>query len=200
MFNHIVKVFIIYSIVGTQGCAVVIEVNQLVSLVPVIFAEVIHQGLELTFILYPERFNHLQPVPVRLTGYQPVDVGIKVKGDADGLIPIEVCIHQAGRLFDFVELIFQAVQVAEVGRIVFVPLCHAGVEAVSTDTDTSAEDGRLKGKWGKVTLHLINECFTQQLHVLNRGELAVQNCHRAHAAYVTVQGAQIVLQVQRNWF
>ena len=113
----------------------------------VILAEVIHQGLELTFILYPERFNHLQPVPVRLAGYQPVDVGIKVKGDADGLIPIEVSIHQAGRLLDFVELIFQAVQVAEVSRIVFVPLCHAGVEAVSTDTDTLAQDGRLKGKW-----------------------------------------------------
>lgn len=115
----------------------------------VILAEVIHQGLELTFVFYPERFNHLQPVPVRLTGYQPVDVGIKVKGDADGFIPIEVSIHQAGRLLDFVELIFQTVQVAEISCIVFVPLCHAGVEAVFADTDTLAQDGRLKGKWGR---------------------------------------------------
>ena len=94
------------------------------ALVAVILTKVIYQGLELTFVLHPERLYHFQSVPVRLPGYQPVDVGIKVKGYTDRLIPVQVCIHQTGRLLNLIELVFQTVKITEVGSIVLMPFSH----------------------------------------------------------------------------
>lgn len=91
----------------------------------------------------------------------------------------------------------EGVEVVEIGRVVLVALLHGGVEAVTGDAESLAEDGRLERLRREVALHLADVFLPEELEVLEGGILLVVDGDRAHLVQRAVEPFQIVLQIGR---
>ena len=127
----------------------------------------------------------------RLPHHKPVDIGVVVKSDTQRLVEVHISIGKRRRLLNLVELIFQVIEVREVGGTVLVALCHRGIEAITSNADAFAEYRGLECQGRQVTLQLVDECLAQHLHIVDSRCLTVVGGHRAHSAQVTIERAQL---------
>ena len=80
--DHVTEIFIVNGIVAIKRRRIMIKDDHLQALMTIVDTEVINQFIQLTLILNVEALEHQQLPITRLTGYQPVDIRIIIKGDA----------------------------------------------------------------------------------------------------------------------
>ena len=165
----------------------------------VVGAELAHQLRQLPFILHIEGLQHEQFSLSRLSGNNPVDVGVIIHPDADGRIRIHVPVGTAVQCRR-VGVPAQRVEIFKVARVILVALTHRRVEAVLGDAYALAQDRCPECQRRQVALHLLDVVLAQQLQILDRGVFLIIDGHAAHAVQVTVQQPQPSLQVARNGF
>ena len=223
MLHHPVEVLVVDGVVAAQCGSVVVEHDGVVAMGSIVTAEVADECWQLPLVLHVERLQDVQPVADGLATDYPVDVGVVVHADAERgiLYQVGVCkaavdcpvgngiadhgglrvVRLEGIRCDAVVLedggVAEGVELVEIGRVVLVALLHGGVEAVTGDAESLAEDGRLERLRREVALHLADVFLPEELEVLEGGILLVVDGDRAHLVQRAVEPFQIVLQIGR---
>ena len=163
----------------------------------VIAAEVLDECRYLAVELDVEALDDIKAAVARLTGDNPVDVGVIVHTYADGSIGVNVLVG-AGVERREVVIITESIEVLIIVGIVLVPLAHRGIEAVLCNSDPLTKDRGLEGQRSKVALHLLDVVLSEKLQVLNRGILAVVDRDGAHLIEVAVKATQVAFEIRRH--
>ena len=85
MAHHPMEVLLVDGIVAAECGTVVIIDHDLALVVHVVAAEVVNQSRDFALELRVEGLDHIQSASVGLPRHNPIDVGIVVHTDADGL-------------------------------------------------------------------------------------------------------------------
>lgn len=186
------------SVSPLLGGVVKIKYDTVAPVMAVIPAEVIDQSLELALKLHEETLEHHQLPAPGLAADEPVDIGIEVKGNAERLVRVNIRIHQTRRLLQLIKVILAVIEVGEVSGRIFVRLGHGRIEAVPGDADTLAENGCLESKRREIPLELPDERLAEHNQIIDGRDLAVIDCNRPQARELTVETAQLSLEVRRG--
>ena len=79
MYDHPTEVLFVDGIVRAESGSIVVIDDSLIAMRGVVSAEVGNDFGNLTLKLDVERLNDIEPPPIRLPGYNPVDVGYNTR-------------------------------------------------------------------------------------------------------------------------
>lgn len=86
------EILLVDGIVRAEGGSIEIIDHRLVSVLRIIAAEVLDECRNLTLELDVEGFDYIEAAVSRLTGDNPVDIGVVVHANADGRVGINVLV------------------------------------------------------------------------------------------------------------
>ena len=86
------EILLVDGIVRAEGGCIEIVDHSLVSVLRIVTAEVLYECRNLTLELDVEGFDYIEAAVARLTGDNPVDVGVVVHAYADGRVGVNVLV------------------------------------------------------------------------------------------------------------
>ena len=175
------------------GCIVIID-HGLVAMLRIVAAEVLDECRNLTLELDVERLYDIEAAVARLTGDNPVDVGVVVHADADRCVGVNVLVGASVERREVV-IVTESIEVLIIVGIVLMGFAHRGIETVLCNSDPLTKDRGLECQRSKVALHLLNVVLSEKLQVLNRGILAVIDRDGAHLIEVAVKATEVAFEV-----
>lgn len=123
LYHVIVEVLVVDGIVGTESRCIVIIDHCLVAVCGIITAEFLDECRYLAVELYVEALDYIEAAVTRLTGDNPVDVGVVVHADADRRVGVNVLVGASIERREVI-IIVESIEVLIIVGIVFVPLAH----------------------------------------------------------------------------
>ncbi len=132
----------------------------------IVTAEVLDECRNLTLELDVERFYDVQTAVARLTGDNPVDVGVVVHTDANRRVRVYVFVGASIERREVI-IIAESIEVLIIVGIVLMPLAHRGIKTILCNSDPLTKDRGLEGQRCKVALHLLNVVLAEKLQVLD---------------------------------
>ncbi len=206
-----VEVLVVDGIVGAEGGGIVVVDDAVRGVRGVVSAEVGDERRDFALELDVERFEDVQTVAPWLTADDPVDVGVVVHADREGLHRVDVRIRAAvergverGEIGErangiplllrllYYRLITERVEVRKIRGIVLVPFLHGRIKAVVRDADFLAKDGSLERLGREVALHLADVLLAEKLEVFEGGILLIIYRNGAHSVQRLVEPLQII--------